>query len=167
MFGQRPETVAIHAGRPARVEGGTAIAFGSGMAAISAVLETLPAGSKVVGPAKGYAWTRSLLERHADAGRLELARVDTTDTAATLAACEGARLLYVETPSNPLAERLAERHVVHYPGLASDPGPARATRLMDGYGAMLSFEHGEADAMCRRVGCEHVEDLWSDLEQAL
>jgi cystathionine gamma-synthase len=40
------------------LEGGTAVAFGSGMAAISAVLETLPPGAKVVGPAAGYAWTR-------------------------------------------------------------------------------------------------------------
>ena len=86
------------------LEGGMAIAFGSGMAAISAVLETVPAGAKVVGPAAGYAWTRSLLQRLADAGRIELVGVDTTDTQATLAACEGAALLYVETPSNPLVE---------------------------------------------------------------
>jgi cystathionine gamma-synthase len=340
----RVETVAIHAGRAARVageplnpplvpasnfhesgyareegspgwapfeaamgalEGGTTIAFGSGMAAISAVLETLPAGAKVVGPAAGYAWTRSLLARHAEAGRIRLVDADTTDTAATLAACDGAALLYVETPSNPLveiaeldalcagahergalvavdgtfaspvlqrtlsqgadfaiqsatkfigghsdlllgtvtslrhanelhhvraqlgalpgaleaylalrglrtlpvrlraaqaaaqtlAERLSERFPVHYPGLPGDPGHERATRLMDGYGAMLAFAHPDADDVCRRVrlithakslggveslierrapgllrlsvGCEHVEDLWDDLEQAL
>src|SRR5262245_49430384 len=86
------------------LEGGTTIAFASGMAAISAVLETLPPGARVVGPAAGYAWTRSLLARHAEAGRIELIGVDTTDTAATLAACDGADLLYVETPSNPLVE---------------------------------------------------------------
>ena len=85
--------------------------------------------------------------------------------------------------------------LVHYPGLPDDPGHERATRLMDGYGAMLSFEHPDADEVCRRVrvithakslggveslierrapgllrlsvGCEHVEDLWDDLEQAL
>jgi cystathionine gamma-synthase len=346
MPSPRLETVAIHAGRAARVageplnpplvpasnfyesgyareqgspgwapfeaaigalEGGTAIAFGSGMAAISAVIETLPAGAKVAGPAAGYAWTRSLLDRYADAGRIQLTAVDTTDTAATLAACADAALLYVETPSNPLveiaeldalcagahergaavavdgtfaspllqrtlgqgadfaiqsatkfigghsdlmlgtvtvtsvqhaealhhiraqlgalpgaleaylalrglrtlpvrlavaqhnaqtlAERLSDRFRVHYPGLSGDPGHARATRLMDGYGAMLAFAHPEADEVCRRVrvithakslggveslierrapgllrlsvGCEHVEDLWDDLEQAL
>jgi len=342
----RLETVAIHAGRAARVageplnpplvpasnfcesgyarepgspgwapfgaaigalEGGTTIAFASGMAAISAVLETLEPGAKVVGPASGYARTRSLLARHAESGRIALVGVDTTDTAATLAAREGAALLYVETPSNPLvaiaeldalcagahergaavavdgtfaspllqrtlsqgadfaiqsatkfigghsdlllgtvtvesaerheglhhlraqlgaipgaleaylalrglrtlpvrldtaqrnaqtlAERLSERHVVHYPGLPDDPGHDRATRLMRGYGAMLAFEHPRADDVCRRVrvithakslggieslierraagllrvsvGCEHVEDLWDDLELAL
>jgi cystathionine gamma-synthase len=340
----RAETVAIHAGRGARVageplnpplvpassfyesgyareqgspgwtpleaamgalEGGTAVALASGMAAISAVLETLAPGAKVVGPAAGYAWTRSLLARYAQAGRIALVGVDTGDTEATLAACAGAALLYVETPSNPLveiaeldalcagahahgalvavdgtfatpllqralaqgadfaiqsatkfigghsdlllgvvtstghaeqlhgiraqlgaipgaleaylalrglrtlpvrleaaqrnaqtlAERLSEHHVVHYPGLPDDPGHARATRLMDGYGAMLAFAHPDADAVCRRVrvmthakslggvetlierrapgllrvsaGCEHVEDLWDDLEAAL
>ena len=82
----------------------SSVAFASGMAAISAVLETVPSGGRVVGPAAGYAWTRSLLARFAAAGRIELVGVDTTDTAATLAACEGASLLYVETPSNPLVE---------------------------------------------------------------
>jgi cystathionine gamma-synthase len=283
------------------LEGGTAVAFASGMAAISAVLETLPHGARVVGPAAGYGMARSLLARHADTRRIELVAVDTTDTEAALRACEGAALLYVETPSNPLveiaeldrlcaapcavavdgtfatpllqralslgadfaiqsatkfiaghsdlllgvvttagdadplrkvrgqlgaipgaleaylalrglrtlpvrlevaqrnaqtlAERLSERHVVHYPGLPDDPGHERATRLMDGYGAMLAFEHPDADAVCRRVrvithakslggveslierrapgllrlsvGCEHVEDLWDDLERAL
>src|SRR6185436_5384277 len=86
------------------LEGGTSVAFASGMAAISAVLETLPPGARVVGPAAGYAWTRSLLERLASTGRIDLVGVDTTDTEATLAACEGAALLYVETPSNPLVE---------------------------------------------------------------
>jgi cystathionine gamma-synthase len=335
----RPETIAIHAGRAARVaggplnpplvpasnfyhagyareegspgwapfeaaigalEGGEAVAFSSGLAAISAVFETLPHGAKVVGPAAGYAWTRSLLDRLAQSGRIELAGVDTTDTDTTLQACAGAALLYVETPSNPLvqiaeldrltagpwltavdgtfagpllqrsldlgadfaiqsatkfigghsdlllgvvttheadalrhvraqlgatpgaleawlalrglrtlparlevaqrnaqtlAERLAERFAVHYPGLPDDPGHERATRLMNGYGAMLAFEHDDADDVCRRVrvithakslggveslierrapgllrlsvGCEHVEDLWDDLERAL
>lgn len=45
--------------------------------------------------------------------------------------------------------------VVHYPGLASHPDHARATRLFDGYGAMLSFELREgveaAEAFLSRV----------------
>ena len=87
------------------LEGGTTIAFGSGMAAISAVLETLPAGRE-----GGRARPRATRGRAAssraiaDAGRIELVGVDTTDTAATLETCEGAALLYVETPSNPLVE---------------------------------------------------------------
>jgi cystathionine gamma-synthase len=134
----RPETVAVHAGRPSEgplsppvvlasnfrtygytreegsptwaafeaaigaLEGGRAVAFGSGMAAIAAVLEPLPVGARVVGPAVGYTVTRGLLGERAAAGRLELESVDLTDTGAVLRACEGAALLWVETPTNPL-----------------------------------------------------------------
>ena len=84
------------------LEGGESVAFGSGMAAIAAALEPLPVGARVVGPAIGYTVTRGLLGERAAAGRLELASVDLADTAAVLAACEGAALLWVETPTNPL-----------------------------------------------------------------
>jgi cystathionine gamma-synthase len=57
-----------------------------------------------------------------------------------------------------LAHRLAEHpaiRAVHHPGLDDDPGHDRACRLLDGFGAMLSFElHGgaeHADAVCERV----------------
>src|SRR3954447_13542875 len=52
------------------LEGGEAVAFASGMAAITAVLETLAPGARVVGPAAGYAWTRRLLTRFAASGRI-------------------------------------------------------------------------------------------------
>jgi cystathionine gamma-synthase len=84
------------------LEGGESVAFGSGMAAIAAVLEPLPVGARVVGPAVGYTVTRGLLAERAAAGRLELESVDLADTAAVLAACEGAALLWVETPTNPV-----------------------------------------------------------------
>jgi cystathionine gamma-synthase len=86
------------------LEGGSAVAFGSGTAAAAAILETLPAGARVVGPVAGYAWTRSLLAERAAVGRIVLETVDTTDTEATLRACDGADLLWLETPSNPLLE---------------------------------------------------------------
>jgi cystathionine gamma-synthase len=84
------------------LEGGESVAFGSGMAAIAAALEPLPVGARVVGPAIGYTVTRGLLGERAAAGRFELTSVDLADTAAVLAACEGAALLWVETPTNPL-----------------------------------------------------------------
>src|SRR6478736_4497774 len=120
-------TVAIHAGRGPRTtgaplnaplvlassfhgsgytreEGGPSVAFASGTAAAAAILETLPTGARVVGPAAGYAWTRSLLAERAGTGRIVLQTVDTTDTEATLAVSAGADLLWLETPSNPLLE---------------------------------------------------------------
>jgi cystathionine gamma-synthase len=86
------------------LEGGTTVAFASGVAAAAAVIDTLPVGAHVVGPADGYAWTRRLLhDRHAS-GRIHLREVDTTDTDATVRAAADADLLWLETPSNPLLE---------------------------------------------------------------
>ena len=84
------------------LEGGESTAFSSGMAAVSAVLEPLPVGARVVGPAVGYTGVRMLLAERAAAGRIELVEVDLTDTDATLRACDGAALLWAESPTNPL-----------------------------------------------------------------
>lgn len=83
--------------------GGTAIAFASGMAAIAAVLELLPVGAPVVHLDHGYTGTRQLLASGPE-GRWELRPVDIADTRATLRACEGAALLWVESPTNPLMD---------------------------------------------------------------
>ena len=110
-----------------------------------------------------------------------------------------------------LAERLeASPHVdvVRYPGLASHPDHDVAAKVLDGFGAMVSFDVAgtaeDADAVLARldlithatslggvestierravlqgqehlpvtllrlsVGCEDVDDLWADLQQAL
>jgi cystathionine gamma-synthase len=72
------------------------------MAAIAAVIETLPAGARVVAAGDAYAGTRRLLTDLAGRGRLDVVPVDVTDTAGTLAACAGAQLLWLESPTNPL-----------------------------------------------------------------
>ena len=82
--------------------GGRSAAFSTGMAAVTAVLEELPVGARVVGPAVGYTGVRMLLRERADAGRIELVEADMTDTEAVLRECEGATLLWVESPTNPL-----------------------------------------------------------------
>ena len=84
------------------LEGGVTVAFSTGMAAAGAVLEPLPVGARVVGPAVGYTGVRMLLRERATAGRIELVEADMTDTAAVLGECAGAALLWVETPTNPL-----------------------------------------------------------------
>ena len=266
------------------LEGGTAVAFASGMGAAAAIVQALPAGARVVGPERGYAWTRSLL------ARIDHVTVDTSDTEATLRAAEGADLLWLESPSNPLIEvaeldrlcaagvpvavdstfatpllqrpldlgaRLSMHSASKFIGghtdlllgvvttrdpewverlrharaqLGATPGALEAYLALRGlrtlpvrleasqrtarmlaerlaehatvrtvhypsFGAMLSFEHPDPDAVCARVrlftyakslggveslidkrgpelvrvsvGCEHAEDLWADLEQAL
>jgi cystathionine gamma-synthase len=84
------------------LEGGRTTAFSSGMAASSAVIEGLPAGSVVVLPTSFYNYQRNLLDRQVELGRLSLRPVDITDTAATIAALDGAALLWLEIPTNPV-----------------------------------------------------------------
>ena len=84
------------------LEGGRALAFSSGQAAIAAVLETLPVAATVVLPDSAYLGTRGLLADLASARRLKMLAVDVTDTQAVLAAMAGADLLWLETPTNPL-----------------------------------------------------------------
>ncbi len=84
------------------LEGGTALAFASGLAAVSAIVETLPVGAVVVGPADAYNGTRRLLRDLASRRRVVPRLVDMSDVAATTAACDGAALLWLESPSNPL-----------------------------------------------------------------
>lgn len=83
------------------LEGGRAVAFSSGMGAISAVLELLPTGSVVVAPRFSYSGLRQQLAERVERGRVEVRWVDTVDTEATVAALDGAALLWLETPANP------------------------------------------------------------------
>jgi cystathionine gamma-synthase len=84
------------------LEGGQALVFASGLAAIAAVVETLPVGALVVAPDDAYLGTRGLLSDLAARDRLRVRLVDIADTRETLAACEGADLLWCETPTNPM-----------------------------------------------------------------
>ncbi|HET9080811.1 MAG TPA: PLP-dependent aspartate aminotransferase family protein [Trebonia sp.] len=87
-----------------QVEGGHAVAFSSGMAAIAAVLDLVPAGGRIVAPADCYFGVGELLADGQQQGRWAVDRVDLTDTARVQAAVDGADLLWLETPSNPLLE---------------------------------------------------------------
>lgn len=84
------------------LEGGRSLVFSSGMGAISAVLERLPVGSTVVMPFDAYLGTRKFVYEAAEDGRLNYREADVADTAATLRDCEGADLLWLESPTNPL-----------------------------------------------------------------
>ena len=87
-----------------QLEGGHGVAFSSGMAAIAAVLDLVPAGGRIVAPADCYFGVGELLEDALQQGRWAVDRVDLTDTAAVHAAVAGADLLWLETPSNPLMD---------------------------------------------------------------
>jgi cystathionine gamma-synthase len=87
-----------------QVEGGHAVAFSSGMAAIAAVLDLVPAGRRIVAPKDCYFGVGELLADAQQQGRWTVDRVDLTDTARVQAAAVGADLLWLETPSNPLLD---------------------------------------------------------------
>ncbi len=94
------------------LEGGEAVLFSSGMAAVASVLETLPPGARVVHPTVSYLGVRRLMGDHAQAGRMETTPVDITDADAVIAELDGAAMLWLETPTNPMVgiadlERLA------------------------------------------------------------
>ena len=86
------------------LEGGEALLYSSGMAAVSAVLALVPQGGVVLAPAAAYNGVVVSLTEAADAGRLEVRWIDVTDTAGVRAALPGADLLWLESPTNPLLE---------------------------------------------------------------
>ena len=106
----------------AAMEGGRAgFAFASGMAAINAILSLLKSGEHVIVSDNVYGGTFRLFDRVLTRYQLSFTYVDTGDAEATAAAFTPAtRLLFVETPSNPvmrltdlrLAADLAHRHDV-------------------------------------------------------
>ncbi|HEV7176635.1 MAG TPA: PLP-dependent aspartate aminotransferase family protein [Solirubrobacteraceae bacterium] len=84
------------------LEGGHAVSFASGQAASTAVLTPLAQGATVVLPQDAYTGTRALMSELEQRGALSLRPVDVTDTEAVLAALDGARLLWLESPTNPM-----------------------------------------------------------------
>jgi cystathionine gamma-synthase len=84
------------------LEDAEAITFASGMAAISAVFELVPAGGHVAIPADCYQGVAGVVAQGEANGRWTAERVDTDDTAGWLAALRRCDLVWVESPSNPL-----------------------------------------------------------------
>jgi cystathionine gamma-synthase len=86
------------------LDGGHAVSFASGMAAVSAALAvttaSAPPSAPVVVPRHGYHASLRLLERLGRPVRV----VDVADTAAVADALPGAVLLWLESPTNPMLE---------------------------------------------------------------
>lgn len=88
----------------AELEGGEAVAFASGMAAISAVLlTTLGPGDVLVAPTDGIYTVRTLAHEHLERIGVQV-RLTPTDDDAVRAVLPGATLLWLESPSNPLLD---------------------------------------------------------------
>jgi cystathionine gamma-synthase len=88
----------------ADLEGGAgAVITCTGLAAITLILSTLPSGSRVIAPYDCYGGSYRLFAALHAQGNLVVDFIDQADPAALRAAlARGARLVWIETPSNPL-----------------------------------------------------------------
>ena len=80
------ETVAAFEAALGALDGGTAIAFASGMAAVAVIAEGLPAGARIVMPFTTYSGTAMLLTEQRNLGKADVIEVDLTDTDAVIKA---------------------------------------------------------------------------------
>lgn len=112
----------------ADVEGGqAAFVFASGLAAGAAYLQALPAGSHVVFPDDIYYGFRTIAEEFLPRWGMESSAVDMGDLNRVRAALKpNTRLIWTETPSNPLMK------IVDLSGVASIAREAGARMMVDG-----------------------------------
>ncbi|QZY28177.1 trans-sulfuration enzyme family protein [Nocardioides coralli] len=87
-----------------QLEGGRCLAFSSGLAAVATVLDLVGNGARVVAPRHAYNGSILQLGDLEARGRLTAELVDIADTDAVVAACEGAALVWLESPTNPALE---------------------------------------------------------------
>src|SRR5436190_986536 len=164
----------------ASLEGASsAFGFASGLAAETTLMLTLSPGDHVVLGDDVYGGTYRLLSRVMGRWGVRFDPVDLTDLEALASAMRPeTRLVWVETPTNPLlkvvdiaaAAEIAhgsgarcavdnaiatflERHpsvaAVHYPGLESHPGHDVARKQMGDFGGMVSFQVATAEEAIR------------------
>ena len=134
----------------AALEGGeSAAAFSSGMAATAAVLQSLEPGDHVVIPDDVYYGVRRLLDEFMVPWGLTYAEADFTDPGAVEAATTAAtRLVWGETPSNPMSK------ITDLSSIAEVAHDAGARLIVDGTWTtpilQRPFEHG-ADMVMHSV----------------
>ncbi len=108
------------------LEGGRALAYASGLAAVATVLDLVPVGGVVVAPRHAYLGSLGQLADLAASGRISSYRlVDIADTEAVRTAAQGADLVLVESPTNPALE------VADLPAVCAAARDAGATVVVD------------------------------------
>ena len=121
------------------LEGGAALTFASGMAASHAVLELVEPGAAVVLPQHCYLGVAAAVDDRAARYGWTVRRVDVADTEAVLAAADGADLVWLESPTNPMME------IADLPRIGAElPGrrPARGRQHLRHSPAAAAAEHG-------------------------
>jgi len=126
----------------AALEGGaTAMAFASGMAAVGAVLQALKPDDHVVCTQDAYHGTLRILREVMTPWRLKVTYADASDNdALKRAVTPGTRLVWVETPSNPLlriTDLSAAAEIAHKAGAVAVCDNTFATPMLQ-----RPLEHG-------------------------
>ncbi len=134
-FGKPGEYIYSRGGNPTRaalercaaeLEGGArGFAYGSGMAAVAAVLDLLPANAHVIAPQEVYGGTFRLLDDvRAQSAGIQASFVDFSDPANVVAAGrDNTALVWFESPTNPL---LSVYDIAAVAGIAHDMGALAA-----------------------------------------
>ncbi|MDQ6886473.1 MAG: aminotransferase class I/II-fold pyridoxal phosphate-dependent enzyme [Gemmatimonadota bacterium] len=121
-----PNRLALEECLSALEGGAAAAAFASGSAATAAVFQALSPGDHVVAPADAYYGTMRLLREIFEPWGLASTFVDMSDLAAVSAAIRPeTKLVWVETPSNPLLT------ITDIAGVAAIARAARARTVVD------------------------------------
>ncbi len=98
-----PNRDALEKGLAVLEGGAKAFAFGSGLAAVSAVFQCMKSGDHVLMPAVGYYASMKLAEEIMGPWGLQMTQVDMEDLEAIKGAIQpNTKLIWVETPANPL-----------------------------------------------------------------
>ncbi len=86
------------------LERGRAIAFSSGMGAVSAVLDLVPVGGHVVIPTDCYQGVASAVAAGVETGRWTAEEIPVIDTGRWIGALAASDLVWLESPTNPLLD---------------------------------------------------------------
>jgi cystathionine gamma-lyase len=128
---KNPTRTALEANLAALEGGVHGLCFASGLAALDCVLHTLSAGDHVVLSDDVYGGTYRLLDKAFARLGVTYARVDMTDLEATARAMTArTRLVWLETPTNPLLKVIDIRAVVEAGKGRGAPGAAGAAPIV-------------------------------------
>ncbi|MDW8123732.1 MAG: aminotransferase class I/II-fold pyridoxal phosphate-dependent enzyme [Geminicoccaceae bacterium] len=164
----------------AALEGGrSALAFASGMAAMTAVFRALPPGSHVVAPRVMYWGLRKWLRDVADRGLLTVDFVDIDDLDRVRAALAPGRtrILWAETPANPtwvVADLAGLAELAHAAGarlVVDNTVPTPLLTRPFALGADLvvhsatKYLNGHSDLLGGIVVTKTEDELWTELRR--
>lgn len=86
------------------LEHGTCVTFASGLAAATAILDELPRDAKVIAQRAPYHGVADLLRERAVRGQIELETHATLTAEGLAGSIDGAALLWIESPTNPMLD---------------------------------------------------------------